>query len=141
MCRPPEEPRFNCASRLRNSASRLRNAQANEPPAPTSELYFRRVDLLEDEDEATPTLRLYSDYESVRRHAIPGVSESHPTMLESYRRCTYACCWRMSPHESWLGWKHYCSKSGGCAVQTTWRKLVHLHARLPGYNYHPRPAG
>lgn len=96
----------------------------------TSELYFRRVDLLEDEYEATPTLGRYLDYQAASRRAFPGASESHPTMLEAYRRCTYACCWRMSPHESWLAWKHYCSKGGGCAVQTTWRKLVHLHTRL-----------
>ena len=96
----------------------------------TSELYFRRVDKLEDDYEATPTLSRHLDHGRASRLAFPGALESGPTPSEAHKRCAYACCWRTSPHESWLAWKHYCAKGGGCAVQTTWRKLAHLHAGL-----------
>lgn len=96
----------------------------------TNELYFRRVDLLEDKYEATPTFGRYLDEKAAFRHVFPGVSESHSTLSEAHKHCTYACCWRTSPHESWLAWKHYCPDGGGCALQTTDRKLAHLHARL-----------
>jgi mRNA-degrading endonuclease RelE of RelBE toxin-antitoxin system len=96
----------------------------------TSELYFRRADLLEDEYEATPTLGSYLDEQAAVRRALPGVSQSHPMLCEAIRHCTYVCCWRMSTHESWLAWKQYCPRGGGFAVQTTCRKLAHMHVRL-----------
>ena len=96
----------------------------------TGKLYFRRADLLEDEYEATPTLGSYLDEKQARRRALPGVSESEPIPSEALKHCTFVCCWRICPHESWLAWKHYCSKGGGFAVQTTSRKLFHLAARL-----------
>lgn len=94
------------------------------------ELYFRRSDLLEDEYEATPSLGSYLDELAVRRRVLPSVSGSEPTSSETHKHCTYVCCWRMSPHESWPAWKNYCPHGGGFAIQTTWRKLTHLHHRL-----------
>jgi mRNA-degrading endonuclease RelE of RelBE toxin-antitoxin system len=96
----------------------------------TGELYFRRADLLEDRYEATPTLGSQLNYQAALQQAIPGVLPPRPTLVESHKHCTYLCCWRMSHHESWLAWKYYCSRGGGLAVQTTRRKLIHLHARL-----------
>jgi mRNA-degrading endonuclease RelE of RelBE toxin-antitoxin system len=96
----------------------------------TGELYFRRLDLLEDKYEATPTLAHYLDYEAARKRVFPADSPTGDTLFDGRKLSAFACCWRMSPHESWLMWKQYCQKNGGFAIQTTWRKLGHLHALL-----------
>jgi hypothetical protein len=103
----------------------------------TGELYFRRLDLLEDKYEATPTLARYSDYEAARKRVFPAGPPTSETLFEARKRSAFACCWRMSPHESWLMWKQYCPKNGGFAIQTTWRKLSHLHNILrESHNVH-----
>jgi hypothetical protein len=121
----------------------------------TGELYFRRLDLLEDEYEGTPTLAAYVDYEAARKRVFPADPPTGETLFDARKLSAFACCWRMSPHESWLMWKQYCPKNGGFAIQTTWRKLSHLHAllrqshdvycRLVGYIRHrvdaPRTGG
>ena len=96
----------------------------------TGELYFRRLDLLEDKYEATPTLARYVDYEAARKRVFPADSPTNDTPFHARKLSAFACCWRMSPHESWLMWKQYCPKNGGFAIQTTWRKLHHLHVLL-----------
>jgi hypothetical protein len=96
----------------------------------TGELYFRRLDLLEDNYEATPTLAHYLDYEAARKRVFPADSPTGDTLFDARKLSAFVCCWRMGPHESWLMWKQYCPKNGGFAIQTTWRKLGHLHALL-----------
>lgn len=99
-----------------------------EDLARTSELYFRRLDLLEDEYEGTQTQERFLNLRAV--FGPPFLTESHPARGESVKQRTYVCCWRRSPHESWFAWKQYCPQGGGFALQTTSRKLMHLHARL-----------
>jgi mRNA-degrading endonuclease RelE of RelBE toxin-antitoxin system len=97
----------------------------------TSTLYFRRLDLLEDEFEGTPSLQLalahWQAYKEV--FSNPKVEDSFQ-IFEYGRRSEYTCCWRLDNHESWLFWKQYCPTSGGLAIQTTYRKLRHLHISL-----------
>ena len=106
----------------------------------TGELYFRRLDLLEDKYEATPTLTHYLDYEAALKRVFPADPPTGESLFDARKFSAFACCWRMSPHESWLMWKQYCPKNGGFAIQTTWRKLQHLHALLrQSYDVHCRP--
>jgi hypothetical protein len=106
----------------------------------TGELYFRRLDLLEDQYEGTPTLADHLDYEAARKRVFPSDPPRGETLFDARKLSVFACCWRMSPHESWVMWKQYCPKNGGFAIQTTWRKLSHLHALLrQSHDVHCRP--
>ena len=105
----------------------------------TRELYFRRLDLLQDEYEGTPTLGGYLDYEAAHRTVFPADTAIQDNLFDARKRSTFACCWRMDPHESWLMWKQYCLGNGGFALQTTSRKLDHLHVLLrQKYDVHCR---
>jgi hypothetical protein len=46
------------------------------------------------------------------------------------RGTTYVSCWTRRDYESFLAWQHYCPSNGGFAVQSTWRRIAHVHSVL-----------
>lgn len=105
----------------------------------TSELYFRRADLLPGDPLEVrlpaPSMRMLVQ---AFRHisADNAEAERFASELDSHTcGTTYVCCWTRRKHESHMAWSHYCSKAegrpgGGFAVQTRWRRLMHLHSIL-----------
>jgi hypothetical protein len=49
---------------------------------------------------------------------------------EFVRGTTYVTCWTRRDCESYLAWRHYCASGGGFAIQTTWRRIAHVHDAL-----------
>lgn len=106
-------------------------------------LYFCRLDkLIGDPREG----RLPLSHKREKMEAFRGVfREKTATVVDNQeefiRATTYVCCWTQREQESYLAWKHYCPKSGGFAIQTTSRRIRHLHSALSekDANIHCRP--
>lgn len=76
----------------------------------TSQLYFARLDTLEDPFEGVfPSASLLQS------------SEIEP--FQHLRRSVFASCWHMSPHESAAMWKIYSHAGQGIAIQSTFARL------------------
>lgn len=96
-------------------------------------LYFRRLDLLEDEFEGVPPVReAFAHWQGYKKVFAGTNFERSLQIFDHARRSEYTCCWRLDNHESWLFWKQYCPSGGGIAIQTTYRKLRHLHISFIG---------
>ena len=100
-------------------------------------LYFRRLDQLTGDPfearlpQVSKEARTWGARPAFGDHAGTIVDERE----ERLRGTTYVCCWTRRDHESYLAWKHYCSREdgrpgGGFAVQSTWRRISHLHSAL-----------
>ncbi len=105
----------------------------------SSELYFCRADLLTaDPYECRLPVKVAERTRKALEFVYPGKSEGFVPSFELPRKSSYVCCWRMQEHESYLAWKHYCqqkeqdgtSAEGGFALQTTQRRMFHLHGKL-----------
>ncbi len=104
----------------------------------TGELYFRRADLLSaDPYECRLPVKVVEARKRALESVYPGKSGDFSDSFELTRQSTYICCWTMREHESYLAWKHYCRggtgddfTEGGFAVQSTQRRILHLHAGL-----------
>jgi hypothetical protein len=92
----------------------------------SKELYFRRLDLLEDEYEGTIPWAWEMDEATAFRKAGLDETRDFVRMRQQERRAIYVCCWRCGEVESYWMWRNYCRDSGGFAIRTTFRKLWHL---------------
>ena len=107
----------------------------------TGELYFRRADLLPgDPLEVRLTAPAMRMQEQAFRPIFGADAERFASQLDDHTSgTTYICCWTRREHESHMAWSHYCSKAegrpgGGFAIQTRWRRLIHLHSILRAQN-------
>ena len=105
----------------------------------SGELYFRRADLLTGDPYACRLpARVVEQRKRELESMFPGKSGNFEGGFEVSRQSTYVCCWTMREHESYLAWKHYCQEKtqhglfeeGGFVLQTTQRRMTHLHAAL-----------
>lgn len=97
----------------------------------TSSLYCARLDQFPDPNEGKlPYLAKQRQIQmvcSVFGSRAEKADEDGEAIL---RGNTYASCWTLREFESHLAWKNYCPANGGFAIQSTWRRVAHLHRLL-----------
>ncbi len=108
----------------------------------SGELYFCRLDHLGDPLEgrlpaATMSARISAFKTVFGTSATPAAALAE----EVFRASSFVTCWTLQDHESWFGWKNYCTDvagqpDGGFAIVTTWRRLEHFAAHLRQQNPH-----
>lgn len=96
----------------------------------TGELYLRRLDLLEDQFEATPTVSMVEAQRRALEHSLGVASKDHLNFYENMRRALFVCCWQKAEHESLQMWRSYCPMKGGFAIQSTQRQLEHQFLQM-----------
>ena len=112
----------------------------------TSELFFCRADCLTvDPYECRQPVRAIQRHKQALEAVYPGKGHEFVEGFEFLRDSSYVCCWTQREQESYLAWKHYCpenGKEGGFALQTTERRMFHLHAQLrSSHDVHCRHIG
>lgn len=95
-------------------------------------LYFCRLDQLTG-DPREARLPLFA--KRVRTNAFRSeFGDDAPKAVnedeEILRGTTYVCCWTRREHESYLAWRHYCPSGGGFAINSTLRRIDHVHLSL-----------
>lgn len=96
-----------------------------------SSLYCSRLDQFPDPQEGKlpyfAKLRRIEFYRKAFGAQAEKFVEQDEQILRGH---TYASCWTLRKYESHLAWKNYCPTDGGLAIQTTWRRVAHLHQAL-----------
>ena len=82
----------------------------------SSQLFFTRIDKLEDPYEGTYTKRAY---EQKNKAGL-----DHPNFYKLLITKTLVNCWHMNEHESAAMWKLYLKSDEGIAIQTTYDRIV-----------------
>ncbi len=96
----------------------------------TSELYLRRVDLLDDKFEARPTHPMAAAYSSALKYSLGEASPDHLRFYDNVRRSLFVCCWQKLETESREMWKTYCPADDGMVLQSTERQLQHEFVKM-----------
>ena len=82
----------------------------------SSQLYFTRIDKLEDQFEGTFTKKTY------KKKNNAGLN--YPNFYKQLRADTLVNCWHMNDYESAAMWKLYLKSDEGIAIQSTYKRII-----------------
>lgn len=92
----------------------------------TSELYFRRCDLLQDIHEGSVTRYMTKAIYGNLSAGLKHVPETMKRLRKNLRKAVYLNCWYLDDVESEAMWRLYCPDGYGIAIQTKFSILRNL---------------
>jgi hypothetical protein len=101
----------------------------------TSQLYFARMDLLDDPYEGSlPNRYIKARNVSYKEHGLEQFLPGTMSTDQKIRQMHYVSCWALMPSESVALWHLYTYNVDGIAIQTTYQALVDI-AKLYDHLY------